>query len=297
MSNYYRLRIERVHPAVEAELSKKCIEYGSTGTAESLDFAQPDLTYDARIMKKSMMTIDAFFLEAPKSDVIQKLKDEFPQQQFQLLTEENQDWLTEWKKHFKPFQLIQEYWVVPSWMESPVPPEVTITIDPGMAFGTGTHATTQMASYFVQKLCKKHSAQISNWSFLDVGTGTGILGILSDRCGAGMVTGIEIDPEARRVAKENIKINACENFLIKDQQLDEIRETFDVVIANIIDGVLIRIKEDLLQAMKPGAFLFLTGILTEREDHFFQKFVDDERLEVIQRLEKDEWIGYWVKKT
>ncbi len=294
MSNYYRLRIDHVHPNIEMELSKRCIELGSTGTAESLNFTQPDLTYDPRILYQNSKSMDAFFLEAPQDSTLEKLRQEFPAQSFRLLTEEDQDWLSEWKKHFKPFQLVHDYWVVPSWFESPAPAEKTITIDPGMAFGTGTHATTQMAAYFVHKLCKKFPSQ--DWSFLDVGTGTGILALLAEKCGAGIITGIEIDPEARRVARDNVQINSSQSVLIKDQQLEELRENFDVVIANIIDGVLLKLKEDLLRALKIEGHLFLTGILTEREDHFFQKFVDDPRLEVVQRLEKDEWVGYWVRR-
>lgn len=294
MSNYYRLRIEKVHPTLEGEISKRCIELGSTGTAETLNFSQPDLTYDPQIHNRAIKSMDAFFIEKPSSETVEKLKAEFPQLEFHLLEEEDQDWMSEWKKHFKPFLLVHDYWVVPSWLESPTTSEKTLNIDPGMAFGTGTHATTQMAAYFVHKLCKKFPQQNSH--ILDVGTGTGILALLAEKCGAGMVTGIEIDPEARRVAKENVILNQSKNVLISDLQLEELRENFDVVIANIIDGVLLRLKEDLIRVLRLEGHLFLTGILTEREDSFFQKFIDDPRLEVVQRLEKDEWVGYWVRR-
>jgi ribosomal protein L11 methyltransferase len=295
MSNYYRLRIDKIHPSFEEDISKLCIELGSTGTAEILNFSQPDLTYDPQVLRRSVKSLDAFFLEKPSAEQLQKLKNDFPQIELQLLSEENQDWLSEWKKHFKPFLLVDDYWVVPSWLESPAAVERTLNIDPGMAFGTGTHATTQMAAYFINKLCKKFPQNSSH--ILDVGTGTGILALLAEKCGAGMITGIEIDPEARRVARENVLLNKSKNVMISDLQLDEIRDVFDVVIANIIDGVLLKLKSELLRVLKLQGHLFLTGILTEREDLFFQSFIDDSNLEVIQRLEKDEWVGYWVRKV
>ena len=295
MPNYYKLRINKIHPSLEEDISRRCIELGSTGTAETLNFSQPDLTYDAQIHHRSIKSLDAFFLEKPSSDHLQKLKEEFPQIELHLSTEESQDWMLEWKKYFKPFLLVDKFWIVPSWLESPTTLDKTLNIDPGMAFGTGTHATTQMAAYFVHKLCKKFPQEDSH--ILDVGTGTGILALLAEKCGAGMITGIEIDPEARRVARENIILNNSKSVLISDLHLDEIKETFDVVIANIIDGVLLKLKSDLLRVLRPQGQLFLTGILTEREDSFFQKFIDDPQLEVIQRLEKDEWVGYWVRKV
>jgi ribosomal protein L11 methyltransferase len=165
-----------------------------------------------------------------------------------------------------------------------------------MAFGTGTHATTKMASYFVHKLSEKYQDKIPHWTLLDVGTGTAILAMLALKSGFGLVSGIEIDPEARRVAKENVKLNKMTEIDISDALLEEVRGEYDVVIANIIDGVLINIKKDLLRVLKPGGFLFLTGILTERDNLFFEKFIEASNLKVLRRLEKEEWVGYWVQK-
>jgi ribosomal protein L11 methyltransferase len=132
---------------------------------------------------------------------------------------------------------------------------------------------------------------------LDVGTGTAVLAMMAHLEGVGKVVGIEIDPEARRVAKENVLRNELLDVEISDALLEEVRETFDFVVANIIDGVLIRIKNDLLRVLKPGGQIFLTGILTERDNLFFEKFIETSPLQVIRRLEKDEWVGYWLQDT
>ena len=164
-----------------------------------------------------------------------------------------------------------------------------------MAFGTGTHATTQMMAYFIHKLAQENKNKISDWNLLDVGTGTAILAMLAQMSGVGLVTGIEIDPEARRVAKENVALNKLNDLEISDLQLDEIRGPYDIVVANIIDGVLIKIKKDLYRVVKPGGYLLVTGILQERDNHFFENFIEGTKAKVIRRLEKDEWVGYWLQ--
>lgn len=180
-------------------------------------------------------------------------------------------------------------------MEAPTECKHAISIDPGMAFGTGTHATTQMMAFFLHKLAEKHTAQLPQWGMLDVGTGTAILAMLAKMSGMGIVAGIEIDPEARRVARENVKLNKLEQISIPETQLEDIREMYDVVVANIIDGVLINIKKDLFRVLKPGGHMLLTGILEERDNHFYENFLEGSGLTVVRRLEKDEWVGYWVQ--
>jgi ribosomal protein L11 methyltransferase len=119
--------------------------------------------------------------------------------------------------------------------------------------------------------------------------------MLARKHGIGHVVGIEIDPEARRVSRENIKLNNLDNIEVPDLLLEEVDETFDIVVANIIDGVLIQIKDELLTLLNPGGQLFLTGILLEREETFFQNFIEDSPFKVVRRIEQDEWVGYWVE--
>ena len=131
---------------------------------------------------------------------------------------------------------------------------------------------------------------------LDVGTGTAILAVLAEKLNYGMITGVEIDIEARRKARENCELNKTSNIDITEMQLDEIRDQYDVVVANIIDGVLIRLQNDLVKVTKTHGHLFLTGILQERDNLFFEKFIEKQPLKVLKRIQKDEWVGYWVQK-
>lgn len=293
MSSYIRVRLLNIPTIKEEEISLLCFKCGANGLAEALAYSQPDLTYDPDILPVRAHDVDVFFNEQPSRDFFDGLHTLLPDLKWEIVEEEHKDWLVEWKKGFVPFQLAGPYWVVPSWCESPTSPEFTVRIDPGMAFGTGTHATTKMASYFVHKLCQKLEHPEST-SMVDVGTGTGILAMLAKKHGVGQVIGVEIDPEARRVSRENIKQNELE-IEVPDLLVEELHEKFDIVVANIIDGVLIQIQPFLLKLLMPGSHLFLTGILLEREEHFYQNFIEGSELKVVRRIEQDEWVGYWVQ--
>lgn len=294
---YFRIRLSNVNTPQEQEVSTFCFDHKALGLSEVLSFSQPDLTYDPSLISRRLLDLDVFFEAKPSEDFFRELKEKFSSVTYSTNEEESKDWLEEWKKGFVPFKLVGKTWIVPSWLEKPAEAEHEIKIDPGMAFGTGTHATTKMASYFVHKIATEHADQVRDWTLLDVGTGTAILAMLAEKMGFALITGIEIDPEARRKARENCELNKTQSVDITDQQLDEVRDQYDVVVANIIDGVLIRLQKDLMRVTKNGGHLFLTGILQERDNVFFEKFIEAQPVKVIKRIQKDEWVGYWVQKA
>lgn len=296
MQTYFRIRLRQVGPSLEDLVTTHSFECGALGVSEALAYTQPDLVYDPKLVPVRHHELDVFFEERPGCNFFDGLLELDQKIQWEIFEEEHKDWLAEWKKGFKAFPLVGPYWVVPSWEEIPdgIKP---LRIDPGMAFGTGTHATTQMMASFIHKLAEKHAGEIKDWSLLDVGTGTAILAMLAAKCGFGLVQGIEIDPEARRTARQNVELNGLNDIDIPDSLLEDLDGVNDVVVANIIDGVLIRLKEDLLRLTREGGHLLLTGILKERDDEFFRDFVENEPLKVMRRLEKDEWVGYWLTKT
>lgn len=293
---YFRIRLSNVSTPKEQEITNFCFEHKALGLSEVLSFTQPDLTYDPSLISRRLLELDVFFEQKPSDDFFKELREKFFDVRASTNEEENKDWLEEWKKGFVPFKLVGKTWVVPSWLEKPPEAETEVKIDPGMAFGTGTHATTKMASYFIHKLATENAKQIKNWTVMDVGTGTAILAVLAEKLNYGLITGVEIDVEARRKARENCELNQTKNIEITDLQIDEIRDQYDVVVANIIDGVLIRLQKDLLKVTKPNGHLFLTGILQERDNTFFEKFIEKNPVKVIKRIQKDEWVGYWVQK-
>lgn len=293
---YFRIRLSNVSTPKEQEITQYCFSFSALGLSEVLSFSQPDLTYDPSLISRQIIDLDVFFEKKPTEEFYSGLKQNFPEVFCTSSEEENKDWLSEWKKGFNAFKLVGSAWVVPSWLPKPEDAEIEIKIDPGMAFGTGTHATTKMASYFIYKLATEHKSTIGNLTLLDVGTGTAILAVLAEKLGFGLITGVEIDIEARRKARENCALNKTQNVDITESQIDEIRDQYDVVVANIIDGVLIRLQKDLLKATKTNGHMFLTGILQERDNLFFEKFIEQNPLKVIKRIQKDEWVGYWVQR-
>lgn len=294
-NSYFRVRLSQVPADLEDIITTHSFSSGATGVTEALAFAQPDLTYDPKVLNKHDHELDVFFAEKPVTAFFEGLTTLNQNIKWGIFEEENKDWLAEWKKGFTPFKLVGDFWVVPSWLTPPPECKHAIYIDPGMAFGTGTHATTQMMAHFIFKLSQQYPQEIAKWSMIDVGTGTAILAMLAKMSGVGSVTGIEIDPEALRVARENVKLNKLESIELPDAQLEDMHTSYDIVVANIIDGVLIKIKKDLMKSLKPGGHMLLTGILEERDSHFFENFLEKSGLTVVRRLEKDEWVGYWVR--
>ncbi len=293
---YFRVRVKKIPSNLEAEMTELGFEYGCTGLSEALNYIQKDLVYDPEIRHQRFHDVDVFFSEKPPLSFFEAIQELHGNIEYQLVEEEHKDWLEEWKKDFKPFPLVGPVWVVPSWLQAPIEAETTLSLDPGMAFGTGTHATTQMAAALVYKALQKKSSD-SNWQVLDVGTGTAILAMLSQKAGASKVVAIDVDPEARRVARENILRNEIQGIEVSDLLLEEVKGTFDLVIANIIDGVLLNLKDDLERVTKTPGFLILTGILEERESSFLDQFLSQTSLKIEMRLAKEEWVGFLLSKS
>jgi ribosomal protein L11 methyltransferase len=293
---YFRVRVKKIPSSLEAEMTAISFEHGCSGLSEALNYVQRDLVYDPEIRPQRFHDVDVYFAEKPDVTFYKALQDLNENIECQLVEEDHKDWLEEWKKGFKPFPLVGPFWVVPSWFESPKEAEIPLFIDPGMAFGTGTHATTQMAAALIHRVLKIKTYETAG-DVLDVGTGTAILAMLSKIAGAKKVVGIDIDPEARRVARENISRNQVDDLDIPDLLLEEIRESYDLVVANIIDGVLLNLKNDLDRVTKSPGHLILTGILEEREGPFLDQFLSETNLKIEVRLAKDEWVGFLLSKN
>ena len=176
---------------------------------------------------------------------------------------DDEDWAENWKKSYKPFRLGQHIVIKPGWEEySPDDGDKIITIDPGMAFGTGTHETTGMCVALVEEIVKP------GYECMDIGTGTGILAITAALQGARHILASDIDPMAVRVAKENVHINNFDSVIdCKAGDLLEVAEgKVDVIIANIIADVIIGICAPVREFIKPGGVFICSGIARERED-------------------------------
>jgi ribosomal protein L11 methyltransferase len=255
------------------------------GVSEILDF-EKNIYPTPKIINKKFVNIEAYF-DNLNEEFLSSLKEVYPELEIEVKEEENKDWLEEWKKGFHAFQLVDKYWIVPSWENILDDKIEKIFIDPGMAFGTGTHETTQICA----ELIFENSLSCSKESLLDVGSGTGILAFLGKKLGYDNVVGTDNDSEAIRVAEENASLNHLKiDFTNKD--LDKLTHKYDVIVANIIDGVLLELKTGLLQSLKEGGSLILSGILAENDSDFISHFLKDTKLKIKKRIQKGEWVGY-----
>ncbi len=202
------------------------------------------------------------------------------------------DWATAWKQYFHPFSLTSHCVVAPSWEPyTPQAGEQVITLDPGMAFGTGKHDSTRFAAELIAETFAEKKGPLS---LLDVGTGSGILAFLANTLGFKSVVGIDTDPIAIEVATQNAVLNPKlrdVSFALSTEGLEfsgEDTRRFDVISANIIAEVLIALKPALLARLNPGGILILSGIIPEREQSVREAFSD-----LVQAGERrsGEWVG------
>lgn len=298
-SRFFQLRAQGLARRDEDVFTQICFELGASGVAEDLKFVQKDLRYDPDVVETPTLDLNVFFTEAPAEGtphILQTLQARFPEVRFDLTSEENKDWLAEWKKGFKPFPFAGSFWVIPSWLEAPpeapVDRSLHILVEPGMAFGTGTHETTRLAAGFIIETLSGGSANKKGFqSLLDVGTGTGILALIAYRLGVSRLVGVDIDPEARRTARENLERNSATAIEIPDFNLEQVTGTFDVVVANIIDGVLLTLRQELVRCLRPGGLLIVSGILTDRQQDFFSEFLSDTPLVLKNKAVEGEWVA------
>ncbi|MFI3247474.1 MAG: 50S ribosomal protein L11 methyltransferase, partial [Ferrimonas sp.] len=174
---------------------------------------------------------------------------------------EDKDWEREWMDHFHPMKFGHRLWICPSWREAPEPDAVNVLLDPGLAFGTGTHPTTALCLQWLDSL------DLTNKQVVDFGCGSGILAIAAIKLGAADVVGLDIDPQALTASADNAERNGIKDkltvYLPKDQPQDL---QADVVVANILAGPLRELAPVISALVKPGGQLALSGLLQEQAE-------------------------------
>lgn len=213
----------------------------------------------------------------------------------ELVGHSENDWANSWKSYYKPIRIGSHMVIVPQW-ESYEPGEgdIIVTMDPGMAFGTGTHETTRLVIGLLEKYVKPHCR------VLDVGCGSGILAICAAKLGARLCRAYDIDPLAVRVAGENIAVNgvsdivSCEvSDLLRNVSLEGGR--YDVVCANIVADIIIRMSPDVAKYIADGGVMIASGIITTRAADVEEALVSH-GLKVVDRAEENGWCALVLSK-
>ncbi len=195
---------------------------------------------------------------------------------------EDKDWEREWMDNFHPIQFGQRLWICPSWREVPEPQAVNVMLDPGLAFGTGTHPTTALCLEWLDGL------NLEGKEVIDFGCGSGILAIAAIKLGAGKVTGIDIDYQAIDASKANAERNKVadqlELYLPENQPADLQAE---ILVANILAGPLRELAPLIAEKVQPNGLLALSGLLKEQADEICQHY--SQWFDMDAPAHKEEW--------
>ena len=278
MNSWQELTIH-VHRDAEEAVSNLMIETGSQGVAisDSADYVGQEDRFGElypEVEQSDMIAITAYYpdtvdIEEVKADLATHLADltgfglEIGQAILESQELAEEDWADNWKKYYEPARITHDLTIVPSWTDyEATPGEKIIKLDPGMAFGTGTHPTTKMSLFALEQVLR------GGETVIDVGTGSGVLSIASSLLGAKEIYAYDLDDVAVRVAQENIALNpGMDNIQVAaGDLLRGVDLEADVIVANILADVLIHLTEDAYRLVKDQGYLIMSGIISEKWD-------------------------------
>lgn len=302
--NYFELRL-KINPEMEdliaeiffdnfdcegvvlAEETYKDLEMISTTEGTLKIFLKDDNSTTFEDMKYDIENVLDLYREEFQSRGL--TDEELGSWDFELEEKKTEDWSQKWKEKWDVTHVTDKIAVVPDWIDyKPKENEVIIKLEPGCAFGTGTHQTTQLCMKALEKYMNKGD------KVADIGMGSGILSILAKKLGATSVYGCDTDDTVIEVAKENAKKNNVE-ATFELGSADKINDKFDFVCANILHFVLAEIMGDLKNLMKTGAMMSLSGILDEKKQMVIDAY-EKENLELVEEIHQDQWTSFVVKR-
>ena len=297
MNKYFELKIS-INPEIEEIVSDICF---SNLACEGVVLAEEDWK-DLEMTATTRGTLKVFLTEL-NNNPIEILKtereilksrgftdEELGTWEISLDEKENQDWSKKWKEKWTVTHVTDKIAVVPSWLKyQPKENEIIIILDPGCAFGTGTHQTTQLCMKAIEKYLKNGD------SVADIGTGSGILAICAKKFGAKYAYGCDNDETVIDVCIENAEINGVKDILFELKTADKLTEKYDFVCANILHNVLAEIMGDLKNIMKPNAKMVLSGILDEKKPVVLEA-IDKHGLRIIETIYQDQWVAFVVEQ-
>jgi len=217
----------------------------------------------------------------------------------------DQNWMEAWKRHYQPIPIGERLIIVPVWLDSPIPERIPIKIDPGMAFGTGTHPTTQLSLEMVEKYIEtlNVSKTFRVLNIIDIGCGSGILSIAALKLGAQTALGVDIDLDSVKNARENAdKNDVGEEFILGQGSVTEVLDgkfpfkQAPLVVANILAPIIIRLFDDgLADLVEPGGKVILSGILDEQEGKVLEA-TQAKGLVLNERKQMGDWVALYLSK-
>ena len=303
--NWIKVKIDYFSNTLEETKSKLINMFEEIGIKqiEVIDyFSDNSLDYNINFKKQSEIwsiigyIVNNRFSKLKLNIISDKLKEfslDDEEFMYEIYTSEcsDDDWKDEWKKYFHTVNITDNIIIKPSWDDYEASEEETvIEIDPGMAFGTGTHETTALCVEFLEKYVPGKK------KLLDVGCGSGILMLIGKRLGVEKVVGIDIDSNVKDVVIENFeKNNIKDNYeVVIGDLVEDINEKFDLVVSNILVDVLTELLENIEKTLEKGATIIFSGIIKDKEEEFLRKTKEHNLVE-IDRNEKNNWVSLVFK--
>ncbi|HSQ26370.1 MAG TPA: 50S ribosomal protein L11 methyltransferase [Anaerolineales bacterium] len=224
-----------------------------------------------------------------------------PAPQFRQIDQTN--WSEAWKQHYRPIAIGKNLIIIPAWLDNPEPSRIAISIDPGMAFGTGTHPTTQLCLELIEAYLPQKSELDPGLDVIDIGCGSGILSIAALKLGARRALGVDIDADAIRASQENARTNlVSENFELGIGSLEDVlagkfpMQKATLVLANILAPVIIKLfQEGLGELLTPNGTLILSGILEEQAEDVQTAF-SLRGFRLVEKRQIGDWVALAVQK-
>lgn len=206
---------------------------------------------------------------------------------------QEEDWATAWKQYYHPVKISERFTIVPTWEEyTPVSTdELIIELDPGMAFGTGTHPTTVMCLQALEKVVQEGNTVV------DIGTGSGVLSIGAAMLGARSVHALDLDAVAVQSATENVQLNKVDEIVevYHGNLLDTVKEQADVVVANILAEIIMSFTDDAYKIVKPGGMYVTSGIIGAKKDDVKQA-LEASGFTIEEVLMMEDWVAIIARK-
>jgi ribosomal protein L11 methyltransferase len=290
---------------VKKEISDLFYEFGVQGLKidEPMEWDSLDYYRDEKIFLQRDYAVSAYFpmniyAEKKKKLITETFEEKFKDREdliysLDFYELDDEDYQNAWKKYLYPEKVSDRFVVKPTWREyEPEENELIIELDPGRAFGTGSHPTTSLCIKHMEKFIKEGDTVI------DVGTGSGILMIVADKLGASEVWGVDIDPLAVEVAQENLELNNVDMSKIKLFKGDLVTvvedKKFDVVVANILADVILILLNDMSKVVKKGGTMILSGIIETKADEI-EAQIKSYGYEILSRTQENEWVSFAAK--
>lgn len=216
-------------------------------------------------LEKEIKNVDYIYVKGYFNSylkVLEGIKNKFNDEIIEVFVETiDEDWKEKWKQSFKRIQVTDNILIKPSWDLNTSKSKVEVSLDPGMAFGTGTHETTQLTIRMLEKYLSKKD------QVLDLGCGSGILSIVASKLGAGEITAIDIDEESIKASKENFEMNNVKNVTLLQGNLGDIySKQPDLIVANILSEILAKLIDDIIECVGEKTIFISSGISIEKNE-------------------------------